>query len=61
MPTKGKHYTAPEEVVALSRAITSEPTASGSSCTSVDRQVVSADVSADAAENKDSPKVSSKW
>ena len=59
---RGQELYCSEEEVALSRAITSEPIASsGSSCISVDRLVVSANVSADAVEDKDSLKVSSKW
>ena len=56
MLTEGKICTAPEEVVALSRALTSEPIASSGSSTSVDRLVVSAVVSADAVEDKTVPR-----
>ena len=43
---------APEAVAALNRAVTSEPIASGSSIASVDRLIVSANVSTDAAEDQ---------
>ena len=49
----GPRVRAPEEVAALSRAVTSEPLASSSSSsTSVDRLFVSADVSTDAEEDQ---------
>ena len=49
---QGPRVIAPEEVVALSRAVTSEPIASYSSSVSVDRLFVSADVSTDAEEDQ---------
>ena len=52
MPSRARSI-APEEVVALNRAVTSEPIASGSSGSSVGGLFVSADVSTDAEEDQE--------
>ena len=49
---QGPRVIAPVEVTTLSRAVTSEPIAGGSSSASVDRVFVSADVSTDAEEDQ---------
>ena len=48
---RGSRVIARKKVAALSRTVSSEPIASGSSSTSVDKLFVSADVSADAEED----------
>ena len=48
---QGPRVIAPDELAAMSRAVTCEPITSGSSSTSVDRLFVSADISTDAEED----------